>query len=311
MSKIGDKLQGRIVKGIAGFYYVKTDELGIVECHAKGKFRKEQRKPLVGDLAEIEIVEVIRSEEDNAKESHIGSIVSITERKNSLIRPEVANVDQALIIFAHTSPEPNLNLLDKFLIMMEKNDVPCILCFNKEDLKQKSEKDALCEIYKDCGARVYSLQANANDLSLTQRFENLLDKKLTVLAGPSGVGKSTLVNLLCPDAEMETGEISKKLERGKHTTRHSELFEISEDTFLMDTPGFTAFDLDEEFEKEDIRNYYPEFYPYEGKCKYQECSHTHEPKCAVKDAVEKNEINKIRYDGYVSIYEEIKNRRKY
>lgn len=339
-------LRGRIVKGIAGFYYVEADKSGLVECHAKGIFRKEQVKPLVGDWVKLEILE---------QESEKGSIVEIEPRRNRLIRPDVANVDQALVVFAHASPQPNLNLLDKFLIVMAKNDIPCILCFNKEDLVSEEERDRICEVYANAGVKVLSLQADAVSpartgvgeqyvlresvgkesrssvrsaggnlrVSLQESDENrscqvsyealkaLLDHKLTVLAGPSGVGKSTLINSICPKAQMETGSISRKLERGKHTTRHSELFEIWDHSYMMDTPGFTAFELDADIEKEQLKDYYPEFYEYEGKCKFQGCSHTHEPGCVVKAAVKENRIHKIRYEGYVAIFEELKSRKKY
>lgn len=296
-------VQGRIVKGIAGFYYVATKEYGELECHAKGVLRKQQKKPLVGDWVLCELVE---------QEKGIGSIHQILPRTNQLIRPEVANVDQALVVFAYHSPEPNLLLLNKFLIMMSKKGVPCLLCFNKEDLARHGLEPDYLSIYQDSGVKLYSLQANGQQAdTLLEELRAQLHGKLTVLAGPSGVGKSTLVNLLCPEAEMETGEISRKLERGKHTTRHSQLFPLWESSYLMDTPGFTAFDLDMEFTKEELKDYFPEFYAYEGRCRYQECSHTHEPSCAVKEAVEHGKIARVRYEGYKGIYEELKNRRRY
>lgn len=291
---------GKIMKGIAGFYYVHVAQVGLVECHAKGIFRKEGKKPLVGDVVEIEILD---------EEKMTGSIVGILERTNRLIRPEVANVDQVLIIFAHVSPQPNLNLLNKFLIMMEMQGVPCILCFNKQDKASKEQREGLLKIYEKCGCRVITISALEGEglASLEAVFEG----KTTALAGPSGVGKSTVLNYFCPDAGMETGDISRKLERGKHTTRHSEVFYVKENTYLMDTPGFTALELLEGLEKEAVKDYFPEFYPYEGKCKFDGCHHIHEPKCAVQEAVQDGKINKIRYDGYCAIYEEIKNRKRY
>lgn len=293
------ELTGRIMKGIAGFYYVNVEDDGVYECRAVGIFRKDKQKPLVGDLVKIRVLDSKKRE---------GSLVGICKRSTALIRPEVANVDQALIVFAQIFPEPNLILLDKFLIMMLEHEIECVICFNKQDMAKDSKREELLNIYSGCGVKVITISAlEAQGL---QQIRELLKNKFTVLAGPSGVGKSTLINHLCPQAKMETGEISKKMERGKHTTRHSELFYLDKGTYLMDTPGFTAFSL-MDMPENTIKNYYPEFYPYEGKCKYQECSHIHEPKCAVKDAVQTGAISRIRYEGYLTIYEEQKNRRKY
>ncbi len=296
-----DKIyHGKIVKGIAGFYYVDTQEYQELECHAKGIFRKEQKKPLVGDDVCVELLDA---------EKKLGSIVSIDERKNQLIRPEVANVDQALILFAHVSPQPNLNLLDKFLIMMQMQSVDCILCFNKQDKIDEAKIAEITRIYENCGCRVLSVSVQQKEG--LKEIEELITGKTTALAGPSGVGKSTMLNHFCKENRMETGEISRKLERGKHTTRHSQLFYVKKDTYLMDTPGFTALSLTENLEKEEIKHFYPEFYPYEGQCKFAECHHVHEPQCAVQEAVQEGKISKIRYDGYCAIYEEIKNRKRY
>lgn len=293
-------VQGRIVKGIAGFYYVRTQEQGVVECHAKGIFRKEKVKPLVGDLVEIEILD---------EEEKTGSIRKVMPRTSYLIRPEVANVDQAVIVFSYVTPEPNLNLLDKFLIMMRQNNISCVICFNKEDIAVSDKKESLEQIYKDSGAKI--LRISAGEGTGIEELQAQLSGHISVLAGPSGVGKSTLINRICPEASMETGDISKKLERGKHTTRHSELFALDENTFLMDTPGFMAFELSEDMTKEELKDFYPEFYPYEGKCRYDGCSHTHEPQCSVKNAVSEGIIHIARYQGYELLYNELKNRRKY
>lgn len=296
------EINGRIVKGIAGFYYVSVDDesKSLYECHARGLFRKDKIKPIVGDYVSIEILD---------EEKKLGSIVSIDNRKNELIRPLVANIDQAVIVFAFTKPEPNFNLLDKFLIMMRKNDVDTVIIFNKEDLAKDGEGNSYVEAYKNSGARIMTICAKEG--RGIEEVKELLHGKTTVLAGPSGVGKSTLINAICDDAVMETGDISEKLKRGKHTTRHSEIFQIGDDSYIVDTPGFTAFELVEGMEKEEIRDYYPEFFPYEGTCKFEPCSHTHEPSCSVKAAVDESKINKIRYDNYLYIYDEIKNRRIY
>ena len=291
-------MQGKIVKGIAGFYYVYT-ALGLFECKAKGIFRKEQKKPLVGDLVEMEPVDV---------EKMTGNITEILPRKNTLIRPASANVDQALVIFAIVKPNPNYNLLDRFLITMEEQSLPCLICFNKQDIAAEEEKQELIEAYGKSGYEV--LFASGKLQEGIDTIRERLQGKTTVVAGPSGVGKSTIINALYPQANMETGEISRKIERGKHTTRHAELFALSEDTFIFDTPGFTSLNLGE-MEKEELQGFYPEFTPYEKYCKFTGCSHISEPICGVKDALERGDISRVRYENYKVLYEEIKNRRKY
>ena len=291
-------MQGRIIKGIAGFYYVYTAS-GLFECKAKGIFRKEQKKPLVGDLVEMVPVDV---------EKMTGNITKILPRKNTLIRPASANVDQALVIFAIVKPNPNYNLLDRFLITMEEQSLPCLICFNKQDIATEEEKQELIEAYGKSGYEVLFVSGKLQEGIDTIRER--LQGKTTVVAGPSGVGKSTIINALYPQANMETGEISRKIERGKHTTRHAELFALSEDTFIFDTPGFTSLSLGE-MEKEELQGFYPEFAPYEKYCKFAGCSHISEPVCGVKDALEKGDISRVRYENYKVLYEEIKNRRKY
>ena len=231
-------MQGKIIKGIAGFYYVHTS-VGLVECKAKGIFRKEQIKPLVGDMVEIELTD---------EEKLLGNIVKILPRKNTLIRPASANIDQAFIIFAIVKPNPNYNLLDRFLITMQQQEIPVIICFNKKDIATQEERKELADAYGSCGYQVLFVSGKQND-GMEEIF-SYLKGKTTVMAGPSGVGKSTIINTLYPDARMETGEISRKIERGKHTTRHAQLFALSDDTFIMDTPGFTSLNLGE-MEKEE------------------------------------------------------------
>ena len=291
-------MQGKIIKGIAGFYYVHT-HMGLVECKAKGIFRKEQIKPLVGDLVEIELTD---------EEKLLGNITKILPRKNTLIRPASANIDQAFIIFAIVKPNPNYNLLDRFLITMEQQQIPVIICFNKKDIATKEERDELAAAYASCGYQVLFVSGKEND-----GLEEILDclkGKTTVMAGPSGVGKSTIINALYPEAQMETGEISRKIERGKHTTRHAQLFALSDDTFIMDTPGFTSLSIGE-MEKEELQGFYPEFAEYEEACKFGGCAHISEPVCGVKNALAEGRISKVRYDNYVLLYEELKSRRKY
>ena len=290
---------GKIVKGIAGFYYVHVVEFGLYECKAKGVFRKEKIKPLVGDNVEIDILDETEKK---------GNIVEVLERKNELIRPAVANIDQALVVFAVTKPKPHFNLLDRFLIMMESKRIPVILCFNKKDIAKELEIHHLKEIYESCGYQM--IFTSALEKENIEKVKQLLRGKTTAIAGPSGVGKSSLINIFQPDANMETGTISEKIERGKHTTRHSELICIEEDTYIMDTPGFSSL-YTNDFEKEELKYYFTEFEPYEGKCKFQGCDHVHEPNCAVKAALEEGKIHHIRYENYLEMYNELKEKRRY
>ena len=292
-------MQGKIVKGIAGFYYVHVVESGLYECKAKGIFRKEKVKPLVGDWVEITVL-------DEAKKS--GNIVEILERKNELIRPAVSNIDQALVVFAVTKPKPHFNLLDRFLVMMESRGIPVILCFNKKDIATEQEIQKLQEIYETCDYQM--IFTSAFQKENVEEVKKLLRGKTTAIAGPSGVGKSSLINLLQPEACMETGSISEKIERGKHTTRHSELIRIDTDTYIMDTPGFSSLYINA-FEKEEFKYYFREFAPYEGQCKFIGCDHIHEPGCAVKQALEEGKIHPSRYQNYLEMYEEQKEKRRY
>ena len=292
-------MQGKIIKGIAGFYYVHVVESGLYECKAKGIFRKEKMKPLVGDVVEIDILD-----EDEKK----GNITEIIERKNELIRPAVANIDQALVVFAVTKPKPHFNLLDRFLIMMESKGIPVLLCFNKKDIATEPEIQELKEIYEKCGYQM--IFTSALEEENTEDLKNLLRGKTTAIAGPSGVGKSSLINIFQPDAKMETGCISEKIERGKHTTRHSELIWIEENTYIMDTPGFSSL-YTNEFEKEELKYYFTEFSEYEGQCRFLGCDHVHEPGCAVKQALDEGKIHQVRYTNYLEMYHELKEKRRY
>ena len=292
-------MQGKIIKGIAGFYYVHARNGIVYECKAKGIFRKENIKPLVGDDVELEMID---------EEHKIGNIQKILPRKSKLIRPAVANIDQALIIFAIVKPNPNFNLLDRFLIQMTKQGLPCIICFNKSDIATRQEQESLRKAYETCGFQVLFISV-AKQEGIDQ-VERLLKGKTTTVAGPSGVGKSSLINCLYPDAEMETGQISEKIDRGKHTTRHSQLFALGEDTFILDTPGFSSLDLFD-VEKEQLKDYYPEFAAYEEQCRFRGCVHVSEPDCGVKKALAEGKISQVRYENYTLLYEELRAKKKY
>lgn len=292
-------MKGKIMKGIAGFYYVNVAGSGLYECKAKGIFRKEKIKPLVGDEVEMEVLD---------ESEKTGNIERILPRRNELIRPAVANIDQALVIFAVTDPKPHFNLLDRFLVMMERKEIPVVLCFNKKDIAKPEEAGGLEEIYSACGYPL--ILTSALTMENIERIRELLLGKTTAVAGPSGVGKSSLINLLQPEACMETGSISRKIARGKHTTRHSELIYIEEGAYIMDTPGFSSLYVND-FEKEELKRYFREFIPFEGYCRFNGCSHVHEPGCAVKQAVEERKIHRIRYENYLEMYRELKEKKRY
>ena len=292
-------MQGKIIKGIAGFYYVHVAGSGVYECKAKGIFRKDGVKPLVGDDVEMEVTH----EKDME-----GNIMRILPRKNELVRPAVANIDQALVVFAVTKPKPHFNLLDRFLVMMETKEIPAILCFNKADIAGDAEIAGLKAVYENCGYPLIFTSAKKEEN--IDRLKELLQGKTTAAAGPSGVGKSSLINRLQSGVKMETGSISRKIERGKHTTRHSELIMLGDESYIMDTPGFSSLYLPE-IEKEELKYYFPEFAPYEGKCRFNGCGHIHEPGCAVKQAADEGKIHRIRYEDYVMMYRELQERKRY
>ncbi|MBR5268080.1 MAG: ribosome small subunit-dependent GTPase A [Lachnospiraceae bacterium] len=292
-------MTGKIMKGIAGFYYVHDGISNVYECKAKGIFRNKKIKPLVGDDVEFTILD---------EQEKTGNIIDILERQNELIRPAVANIDQAMVVFAATDPEPNLNLLDRFLVTMESQDVPVVICFNKKDLVTEEEAKKLTSIYEAAGYEVHLTNAKSGEG--IEQILGLLRGKTTVLAGPSGVGKSTITNEIQPEAEMETGSISEKIKRGKHTTRHSELFFVEADTYVMDTPGFSSMFVDN-MKPEELQQFFPEFEEFIPDCRFLGCVHVGERECGVKDAVKEGTLSKERYENYRLIYEELKNKRRY
>jgi len=299
-------MKGKIIKSIAGFYEVHTGDC-VYRCRAKGIFRALGKKPLVGDDVEIDITDTVSVPKE-------GNVRALLPRKNELVRPNVANVDQALLIFAITHPAPSYNMLDRFLITMQERALDAVLCFTKKDLATQEEMQELRETYEACGCRVLFISSFMPE-SLGE-VQAVLAGKTTVLTGPSGAGKSTLINTLCPDANMQTGELSRKIHRGKNTTRHVELLAVDErgggdwlpDTYLVDTPGFTSLWV-QDIEPDQLHYYYPEFEKYEPACRFNGCVHINEPDCAVKAALGRGEISRIRYRNYCEIYEDLRNRK--
>lgn len=282
-------MNGKIIKGIGGFYYIKTED-GIIECKARGKFRHKDVKPMVGDNVTITI------------EKGKGVIEEILERSSELLRPTVANVSLAFIVFAIKNPDINFDLLNKFLILCEYNNINVIVCLNKIDLVDEKEREEIKKRINDIGYNV--LYINAKEGNGIDILKEKMKGNITVLCGPSGAGKSTLINKLSEKDHMETGSVSEKLGRGKHTTRHSELIEI-EDGYIVDTPGFSTLEIRDLMDKDSLKYCFPEFIEYNESCKYRGCLHNKEPKCAVKEAVEEGRINKYRYNFYVKTLEEI------
>ena len=292
-------MQGKIIKGIGGFYYVHGQDGIVYECRAKGIFRKDKIKPLVGDNVEISVLD---------EEKCTGNVDEILPRRNTLVRPAAANVDQALVVFAVASPKPNLNLLDRFLISMEQQDIPVAICFNKTDLAEEGALEQLRQVYDGCGSSVHFVSVAQKEG--IQEIQALLEGKTTIVAGPSGVGKSSLTNELQSEVKMEVGEVSRKIDRGKHTTRHTELIVLRKETYFLDTPGFSSLYL-QGIGYEELKEYFYEFLPYEPYCRFQGCMHLSEPDCAVKEALEAGKISRLRYENYVLLSSELKDQKRY
>jgi ribosome biogenesis GTPase len=280
-------IDGVIVKGVGGRYCVRAEGT-VYDCGARGKFRNQSLTPMVGDMVEISV------------DGTDCSIENIRPRKTMLVRPAVANIEQLVIVAALSAPQPNLELVDNFLLIGEVIGINILLCLNKTDLTEAGE---IKEIYEKAGYRVVCTSA-----ALSEGIEELREAirgKITAFAGNSGVGKSSILNALGLTVKMETGEISKKIQRGKHTTRHVELLSLPSGGLVLDTPGFSTFELPN-VRAQDLERYFPEFAPYLGKCRFRGCSHTSEPDCTVLSALSDGAISQHRHGSYVKMYNELK-----
>lgn len=290
-------IEGIILKGIGGFYYVETKE-EIIQCRARGNFREEGITPLIGDKVRIRI----------NKEDNTGYIDEIYKRETSLKRPPVANISQAIIVMSIEKPKINRWLLDRFLIMAEEDGLDIVICINKIDLDLKSSL-TIEEIYTKIGYKViltsFETEEGIEDL------REILDNSISVFAGPSGVGKSSLLNLINPDYKLKIGDISEKGKRGKHTTRHTELLHLENNSYVLDTPGFSSLDIDFIGSEIELQDYFIEIKKYSKKCKFLNCLHLNEPGCEVKKQVEDSEISTERYENYLMFLEEVKKIRRY
>ena len=293
-------LKGQIVKGISGFYYVDTEN-GLYECKARGILRKDKITPLVGDRVKMNILDEVEKK---------GIVEEIEDRDSELIRPPIANVDKALIVFAIKNPNLNLSLLDRFLVLSEREGLETVIVFTKIDLDSEKSLKSIKNVYERCGYNVIPV-SNVENLNVDKVKDELKDS-ITVFAGPSGVGKSSLLNEIDEDFKLQTGEVSNKIKRGKHTTRHAELFKLEFGGMVADTPGFSSLSVDDIGEDE-LKDYFIEFGEY-GNCKFgNKCIHENEPKCGVKEAVGDGDISKERYDSYLQLLGEIRefNSRRY
>lgn len=289
--------EGKIIKALAGFYYVWTVEDKVIQCRGRGVFRKNKVNPLVGD-------EVVFQAENDLE----GYILEIKDRKNELVRPPIANVDQAILIFSAVEPDFSTALLDRFLVLIEFNQIRPIICISKMDLtsdEQKAQIEKFAADYHKAGYQVI-LTSSVTEDGIKQLLP-LLQGEISVFAGQSGVGKSSLLNVLKPDLDLETNDISTHLGRGKHTTRHVELIQIGAG-LVADTPGFSSLEFTE-IEMEDLNYCFPEIEEVSENCKFRGCLHMQEPKCAVKNAVENGEIPEYRYEHYKIFLQEIKDRK--
>ena len=281
------RLTGRIVRSLSGFYDVQTSG-GVITCRGRGHLRKGQEIPLTGDMVEITV------------ERGKGMVEKILPRRNRFVRPAVANVDALLVFASNVNPVTEPFLIDRVAAIAANQDVQVHICVNKCDLDEGAD---LAKIYRNAGFPV--IQTSAKTCEGVEELRKLLQGKLTAFTGNTGVGKSSMLNALCPELQLATGEVSQKLGRGRHTTRHVELYKIAEDTYVADTPGFSSFDTDQMdvILKENLQYTFPDFAPYLGQCQFHDCSHRAEPGCAVRAALDAGELESTRYDSYLRLYE--------
>lgn len=279
-------MKGTIIKGIGGFYYVKASD-NVYECKARGVFRKKRITPTIGDVVEIET------------SGEKGSIVDILERRSYLVRPPVANIDTMLLVVAAAAPEPSLFLIDKMLVNAEINNIHPVLCINKTDLEKRND---IKKLYENAGYEVFCVSAEKN--KGTDKLKKYLSGRTTAFAGLSGVGKSSLLSIITEDT-LETGDVSEKIQRGRHTTRHVELFELNNGGFVLDTPGFSSLEL-EGIKADELWEYFPEMRNHRDECRFRGCSHINEPDCVIKNKVESGEIASTRYESYTQLYKQLK-----
>ena len=284
---MAEKQVGRIIRSLSGFYDVRLPE-GVVTCRGRGILRKEQITPLTGDLVEVTV------------ERGKGMVEAVLPRRNCFVRPAVANVDALVLFAANVNPVTEPFLIDRVTAIAGNQNVQCLICVNKCDL---DAGENLASIYQKAGFPVISTSAKTGEGM--EALRSFLRGKLTAFTGNSGVGKSSVLNRLCPELALATGEVSEKLGRGRHTTRHVELFQLEEDTYVMDTPGFSSFDTDQMdvILKENLQYAFPDFSEYLGRCQFADCSHRREPGCAIRSAVEAEKICPSRYDSYLKLYE--------
>jgi ribosome biogenesis GTPase len=291
-------IEGIITKGVGGNYYVDIGSK-IIECRARGLFRLKNIKPLVGDKVLIRITE---------EDEDMGYIEEIKERTSEIKRPPVANAQQLVIIFSVKNPEPSFILLDKLLIAAKSNNLNPVICINKSDLANEEEKENILNIFKNTGYKI--IFTSKYDEDSLQNLKDILKDRLNVFSGPSGVGKSSLMNAIEPGFYLETGEISDKLKRGRHTTRHAEIFKLSFGGYAVDTPGFSSFEL-EGIDEYSLKSYYPEIVKYDDGCKFLDCLHYKEPGCVIKEAFNSDLISRVRYNNYIKLLEQIKESKPY